>query len=185
AGGARAGTAPAGAGPGGAHFRRVWFLPTESFLHHLVTGCRRTRPLLVGFERDREDDYPVDCPALALYPRRSLAARWAGLRARLGGARRRWDVARLPRALRAHGARVLHAHFGPTGHQLLAVQGRSALPLVVSFYGHDASALARQPSWRERYAELFARAARVLAEGPCLREGLVALGCPRAKIALQ
>src|SRR5262249_56627473 len=98
AGGARAGTAPAGAGPGVAHFRRVWFLPTESFLHHLVTGCRRTRPLLVGFERDREDDYPVDCPPLALHPPGSLAARSSGLRARLGGARPRPGGARLHRA---------------------------------------------------------------------------------------
>src|SRR5262245_23258900 len=183
-GGAAAGS---GARPGVAHFRRVWFLPTESFLHHLVTGCRRTRPLLVGHERDCQESYPVECPTLALYPRGSLAARWLGLRTRWLGAdaHAAWDVPRLHRALGAHGAHVLHAHFGQTGHQILPVQRRSGLPLVVSFYGHDVSAPTREPRWRARYAELFERAERVLAEGPCLREVLVALGCPRAKIALH
>jgi colanic acid/amylovoran biosynthesis glycosyltransferase len=174
-------------GPGIAHFRRVWFLPTESFLHHLVTGCRRTRPLLVGYERDGEGSFPVACPTLALYPRGTLAARWLGVQTRWLGRdpHAAWDTARLLRALRAHRTRVLHAHFGPTGYRVLPVQRRAGLPLVVSFYGHDVSAPVREPRWRTRYAELFARADRVLAEGPCLREALAALGCPREKISLQ
>ena len=180
-------TASGARGPGIAHFRRAWFSPTESFLHHLVTGCRRTRPLLVGYERSCEETYPVACPTLALYPRRSRAARWLGVQTRWLGCDLHggWDTTRLERALREHETRVLHAHFGPTGHEILPVQRRAGLPLVVSFYGYDVSALARDPRWRARYAELFARADRVLAEGPCLREGLAALGCPRGKIALQ
>jgi colanic acid/amylovoran biosynthesis glycosyltransferase len=174
-------------GPGVAHFRRVWFLPTESFLHHLVTGCRRTRPLLVGYERDAGNRYPVQCPWLALYPAGSLRARWLAARTRwLGGdPHARWATPRLRRALRSHGARVLHAHFGYTGHQILAVKEQTGLPLVTSFYGEDASALPSEPGWRERYAELFRRGDRFLVEGPVMRQRLVALGCAPAKIVIQ
>ncbi len=176
-----------GPGPGVAHFRRVWFRPTESFLHHLVTGCRRTRPLLVGYEREAANRYPVQCPWIALYPPRGFHARWLAARTRwLGGdPHARWATPRLRRALRSHGARVLHAHFGYTGHQVLAVKERTGLPLVTSFYGEDASALPSEPSWRERYAELFHRGDLFLVEGPVMRQRLVALGCRPEKIAIQ
>jgi colanic acid/amylovoran biosynthesis glycosyltransferase len=175
------------AGLGVAHFRRVWFKPTESFLHHLVTGCRRTRPLLVGHERDCVDRFPVRCPALALYPPGSRAARWLSARTRVlgGDPHARWATPRLLVALLRHGARVLHAHFGYTGHQLLGLRRLTGLPLVTSFYGEDASALAAEPVWRQRYAELFERGERFLAEGPCMRQRLVALGCPPEKVVMQ
>ena len=170
-----------------AHFRRVWFRPTESFLHNLVTGCRRTRPLLVGYERDAGDRYPVQCPWIALYPPGSPQARWLAARTRwLGGdPHARWATRRLRTALRRHGTGVLHAHFGYTGHQILAVKAQTGLPLVTSFYGEDASALPREPGWRERYAELFARGDRFLVEGPAMRQRIVALGCRPEKIAIQ
>jgi colanic acid/amylovoran biosynthesis glycosyltransferase len=173
--------------PGVAHFRRIWFRPTESFLHNLITGCRRTRPLLVGYERDPGDRYPVQCPWIALYPPGSLRARWLATRARwLGGdPHARWASSRLRRALRRHATGVLHAHFGYTGQQILAVKAQTGLPLVTSFYGEDASALPREQGWRKRYAELFARGDRFLVEGPVMRQRLVALGCKPEKISIQ
>lgn len=173
--------------PGVAHFRRVWFWPTESFLHNIVVGCRRTRPLLVGYEREAGDRYPVSCPWIALYPPGSPRARWLAARRRwLGGdAQARWSTLGLRRALRRHGTAVLHAHFGYTGHQILPVKARTGLPLVTSFYGEDASARPADPTWRRRYAELFERGDRFLAEGPAMRQRLVALGCPPQKIAIQ
>jgi len=89
------------------------------------------------------------------------------------------------RALARHGARVLHAHFGYTGWQLLPLQRRTGLPLVTSFYGEDASRLPREPLWAERFAELFEAGARFLVEGPQLGRRLAELGCPAQKIALQ
>jgi colanic acid/amylovoran biosynthesis glycosyltransferase len=174
-------------GLGVAHFRRVWFKPTESFLHHLVAGARRTRPLLVGYERDHGDRFPVRCPSLALYPPGSRAARWLVARTRLlgGDPYAAWATPRLALALRRHRTRVLHAHFGYTGHQVLGVKRLARLPLVTSFYGEDASRLPSDPAWRARYAELFARGELFLAEGPVMRQRLVALGCPPQKIAVQ
>jgi colanic acid/amylovoran biosynthesis glycosyltransferase len=108
------------------------------------------------------------------------SARWLGI-----DPHRAWVTPGLLLALRRHRARLLHAHFGYTGWQALPLQRATGLPLVTSFYGEDASRLAGEPAWRERYAELFARGARFLAEGPCMRQRLVALGCPPEKVVIQ
>jgi colanic acid/amylovoran biosynthesis glycosyltransferase len=173
--------------PGVAHFRSVWYGATETFLHSLVASARATRPLLVGFERARADAFPHAGPVLALYPPGSLWARWRRLRLRLGGGE--GDPGFVPRRiapwLDRHGARLLHAHFGDTGAALLPLQRRTGLPLVTSFYGHDASRLARLPVWRERFRALFEVGVAFLAEGPALAARLRELGCAPEKIFIQ
>jgi colanic acid/amylovoran biosynthesis glycosyltransferase len=173
--------------PPAAHFRRVWFKPTETFLYTTVRGFRRSRPLLVGQERALAEAFPVQCPVLALEPPESLVRRLRERRARRLGLdpEPRFDTRRCRRALYRHGARVLHAHFGYTGCHVLPLARRTGLPLVTSFYGEDASALPQRPGWRERYAELFEAGALFLVEGPAMAQRLFALGCPREKVAIQ
>jgi colanic acid/amylovoran biosynthesis glycosyltransferase len=176
-----------GSRPAVAHFRHLWFQPTETFLHTTVRAFRRSAPLLIGYERIHADAFPVDCPVLPLYPRGSWRARWNSRCPEwLGGdVMSRFDTRATRDALERHGARVLHAHFGFTGFQVLALKRRTGLPLVTTFYGSDASQRALLPGWRERYAELFAEGELFLAEGPHLADRLVALGCPRDKIAIH
>lgn len=170
-----------------AHFRHLWFQPTETFLHTAVRAFRRSAPLLVGYERTLADAFPVECPVLALYPRGTWRARWnARCPSWLGGdPMARFDTPRTRRALAEHGARVLHAHFGTTGHQVLALKRRTGLPLVTTFYGTDASQRVQQEGWGDRYRELFAEGERFLAEGPYLARRLLELGCPREKIGVH
>ncbi len=81
---------------------------------------------------------------------------------------------------------IVHAHFGYIGWQYLPTARKLRAPLVVSFYGSDYSRLpTEQPVWRERYRDLFGEAALILCEGSHGIEQLVALGCPREKIAVQ
>lgn len=177
----------AGSRPTVAHLRRVWFKRTETFLHHTVTGVRRTQPLLVGYERANAEAFPVRAELLELYPPGGRAARWNQLRTRfLGGEyHARFHTRRTLRALAVADARVLHAHFGYTGWQVLPLRRRCGLPLVTTFYGEDASRLGREPRWRARYAELFREGDRFLVEGPFMAARLVELGCPREKLAIQ
>lgn len=167
-----------------AHLRRVWFKPTETFLHNALAGLVRTRPVLVGYERAQPADFPLAAGAVALYPPGSLAARWNHWRSQHGGGdyHARFHGGRVRRLLRREGVRVLHAHFGQTGVHALPLRRRSRLPLVTSFYGEDASRLGRDPVWRARYLSLFAEGDAFLAEGPFMRERLVRLGCPRDKL---
>jgi colanic acid/amylovoran biosynthesis glycosyltransferase len=170
-----------------AHFRRVWFKETETFLHTTVRGLARSRPLLVGYESANREAFPVDCPVLSLYPPGSRAARWNARRAHWLGndPNARFHTRRARVALARHGTRVLHAHFGYTGHQVLPLKRRTKLPLVTTFYGEDGSRLPREPAWRARYAELFAVGERFLVEGPCMARRLREIGCPAQKLAIH
>lgn len=170
-----------------AHVRRVWFKPTETFLHTTVSGARRTRPLLLGHERANAEAFPVDAPVVELAPPGSLAARWNHWCAtRLGrDPAAPLSGSRAYRALRRHGASLIHAHFGYTGVHALPLARRARLPLVTTFYGEDVSRLGRDPAWRARYAGLFAGGARFLAEGPFMGQRLVELGCPAEKLHVQ
>jgi colanic acid/amylovoran biosynthesis glycosyltransferase len=81
---------------------------------------------------------------------------------------------------------LLYAHFGPAGWRFAPLAERLGIPLVVSFYGTDYQALPfRRPVWRRRYADLFRRAARVLAEGAHGAGLLREMGCPPEKIGIQ
>jgi colanic acid/amylovoran biosynthesis glycosyltransferase len=77
---------------------------------------------------------------------------------------------------------VLHAHFGMTGALALPLARWSGLPLVVTFYGVDGSAVLRDPGWQRRYRELFEVAALVLVLCDAVKARLVALGCPEYKV---
>jgi glycosyltransferase involved in cell wall biosynthesis len=79
---------------------------------------------------------------------------------------------------------VVHAHYGPPAALLLAFTGRLRRPLVVSFYGFDATTTEYVASrrWRRRYARLFAAAEAFVVEGPRMGERLEALGCPADKV---
>jgi colanic acid/amylovoran biosynthesis glycosyltransferase len=97
----------------------------------------------------------------------------------------KYDVPRTFEVLNRYDVRVLHAHFGYTGSQVLPVRKRTGLPLITTFYGHDISALARSTRWRQAYAQLFVQGDVFLVEGPSMRRRLVDLGCPPEKAGVQ
>ena len=81
------------------------------------------------------------------------------------------------------GVDLLHAHFAPTAWQFREVIQRTALPLVVSFYGYDYQyQLQRDAAYRRRYEWIFKTATLVSAEGPHGAQKLRELGCPPEKI---
>ncbi len=77
---------------------------------------------------------------------------------------------------------VIHAHLGWEGARTVLSASGPKRPFVVSFYGRDAGLLPRHPYWRALYRRLFARADRVLAEGPFMGETLVRIGAPRDRV---
>jgi colanic acid/amylovoran biosynthesis glycosyltransferase len=92
---------------------------------------------------------------------------------------------------------LIHAYFGPVGWRALELKRRLDVPLVFTSLGDDmAPALGpwwswwiqdgdSDPSWPARARELFAEGDLFLAEGPHLREQLIAYGCPPERAKLQ
>ncbi|MCZ6635544.1 MAG: glycosyltransferase [bacterium] len=89
------------------------------------------------------------------------------------------------RWLRQEEAVVMHAHFGQEGYRCLEAAREMQIPLVTTFYGMDVSALPRQAVWQRRFRRLFAEGDLFLAEGPCMGENLVGIGCPTEKVCIQ
>jgi colanic acid/amylovoran biosynthesis glycosyltransferase len=81
---------------------------------------------------------------------------------------------------------IVHCHFGPAGVLGAMLQDMDVLrgPLVVTFYGHDVT---RYPLQRGAhvYRRLFARAERILALDPAMRDRLRDLGAPAERLDLQ
>ena len=88
--------------------------------------------------------------------------------------------------LRRWNPQLIHAHFGPRGWNSIGLGRSLKSPLITSFYGADAWMLPQsEPIWLERYRELFNVGDAFLVEGPAMRERLVQLGCPAAKVQIQ
>ena len=87
--------------------------------------------------------------------------------------------------LRAHQADLIHAHHGFQGVRCLGARRRSALPMVTSFYGADATQAARNPKWRALFQRLFHEGELFLAEGSSMAAQLGRIGCPEEKVAVH
>jgi colanic acid/amylovoran biosynthesis glycosyltransferase len=79
---------------------------------------------------------------------------------------------------------VVHAHFGTTAVMALPFIRATGLPSIVTFYGVDASASLRLARWRENFREMFAHVDRVLVLCDAVRDRLVDIGCPPAKLTV-
>lgn len=75
---------------------------------------------------------------------------------------------------------ICHAHFGPIGARFRGTQRHLDSPLVVSFYGSDASSTPRENPGL--YDGLFEETAAVTCLSEDMRGDLVDLGCPPEKL---
>lgn len=90
------------------------------------------------------------------------------------------------REFRRRGVALVHAHFGKDGWLASSLAGKSRdIPLVVSFYGRDASAVLRIPVWRRRYEGLFEAADRILVLSDHMKGMLESAGCPAGSILVH
>jgi colanic acid/amylovoran biosynthesis glycosyltransferase len=115
---------------------------------------------------------------------RDMPSMWLAHRAigRTGGLSGRLLSRQIPRP----GPAVVHAHFGPVGWAHRGLASSLSAPLIVAFYGEDASArtYVNSDRWRKRYRILFEAAQMVVVEGPAMAARLEALGCPTQKLTV-
>jgi colanic acid/amylovoran biosynthesis glycosyltransferase len=91
-------------------------------------------------------------------------------------------ITQLPQARRF---RLIHAHFGHVGAEVLGAAQKLGIPLVTNFYGSDTAPFTDDPTWPDRRKRLFAEGALFLVEGAFMRQRLIELGAPPEKVRLQ
>jgi colanic acid/amylovoran biosynthesis glycosyltransferase len=172
-----------------AHFRESFSALSETFIYeyytqHLAMGVDTA---FYTFKRlDPEGRPAANVRLLSIAP----WYHWAGLQARLhsclpsvprdaGGMHLR--AAALQQAWATERPDIIHAHFGPAGFVACQAARSLDIPVVVSFYGYDASSLPRQRHWRERFALVFEQAGAILALSEEMKALLIQLGAPASK----
>jgi colanic acid/amylovoran biosynthesis glycosyltransferase len=162
------------------------FLPrSETFIYTLVNGHRRYDASVLCQSRRYEAEFPFPRVHVHSRPLTRRAAGWwfdAALQTATG--RSRWRRA-VESTLRDIAPDVVHAHFGPSGCELVEIARHLQIPLVTSLYGVDAAVLPYLANWREQYAQLFRDGDLFLAEGPEMRKKIVAAGAPADRTIIQ
>ena len=162
-----------------AHYREVFPVLTETFVRETVARHRLYRPVVITHTA-------TGGPLAAAFDVRELrGGRPSGLAAVSAAVRIRRRRHLLRRALNELRPAVVHAHFGEEGVVAADVTRRLRIPLVVAFYGYDATELAQHGVWRRRFRHLFRSAAAVLAEGPHMAARLHQLGAPEDRVVVH
>ncbi len=79
---------------------------------------------------------------------------------------------------------IIHAHFGPEGALITKLAKKVKVPLVVTFYGYDASSLLKQKFWLNEYKHIWENANSIIVLSKCMKNVLIDAGCPANKILI-
>lgn len=162
------------------HFAKTFSPLSETFIYDYVTELERQGGdnHVMTFRRVNEEDRPfpkvhvIDRPS-RWHPRRLVNRALVPLG--LGEPRTSdWSLIRdrLASGIDAVDPDVIHAHFGPAGTLIAPVAEAENIPLVVSFHGFDAFKLPSEPFWRDKYPDLFEKAACITVVSKVMEEHL-------------
>jgi colanic acid/amylovoran biosynthesis glycosyltransferase len=166
---------------------RAYLAPTETFVHNQITNLRRHRPIVLAHHRRPGTETELGEGVIAderLRPRLAAMERGAyrGARVALPS-----GVAALARYAREQDARLLHYHYLTDARFLLGVARRTGLPAIASAYGYDVTEFPHMyRGLGLRYLRaVFERLDCVLAMTEDMRDDVIALGCPPAKVEVH
>lgn len=172
--------------PRSLHLVNAWLPRTETFVWQVLRRLSEFPPTLLADRYEHESEFPLPAAEfLRLPPRRGAVARAL---ARLAGGYAPVSYRLPPPALGEPAARawaVAHAHGGYRALVAASFLKGMGLPWIAHFYGSDVSQRAFLRRARRGYARVFREASALLAEGPAMRDRLLALGAPAEKIRIQ
>jgi colanic acid/amylovoran biosynthesis glycosyltransferase len=170
-----------------AHAMRAYLAPTETFVDNQITSLRRYRPIVVAHHRRPATETALRDGLIAgeaLSARRALVQRGGY---RLARQALPAGVEVLAGFVEERGARLLHYHYLTDARFLLRLAQRTGLPAIASAYGYDVTLFPRQYGGLGlRYLRpVFDRLDCVLAMSEDMRDDLLSLGCPAARIEVH
>jgi colanic acid/amylovoran biosynthesis glycosyltransferase len=158
---------------------------TETFIYTIVTNHRDYEPSVLCQSRLYADEFP--CERVYVHPKPQSKRRvgwWVDASVERATGRSPWRRA-VENLLADLAPDVVHAHFGPTGCDLVDITAAAGIPLVTSLYGVDAAVLPYKAQWRDAYNRLFAAGSLFLAEAPEMRTKVIAAGAPPERTVIQ
>lgn len=164
-----------------AHVLVPYLRPTETFIYDRLVNHMRYSPFILSDEPIVNLDlFPFDGPIFSLSDRPAIVRKIDAI------FKMSADVSPYYRVvLGRQKPDVVHAHFGPVGAAVAPTAAMLRIPIVVSFYGIDASALLEDPHYKTAYKRLFREAALVSVLSGDMAGRLAGAGCPDEKIRVH
>ena len=157
------------------------FTPSESFIHRSYRAFDQLSPLFIGHEL--RGPAPEGMRALDLGPLHGFGGE-AGFK-QFG-----WVSEKLKARLLAEKPIAIHAHFGKSGAYALPLARALNMPLVVTYYGGDATKTQNTADtfvrvYNRRRAALWREASLILPCSDFIRRELAAKGAPNDKMVVH
>ena len=164
-----------------AHLVWQWLPLTENWIYHQIVTARSYCPVVLAYQKVNPELFSIgtvyslidDNSYPGVYYQKFM---------------RKFITGYFPyfkKIIKEQNIRLLHSHFGTNGYFTMLLNRDLRLPQVVTFYGYDASSLAKSYRWRQRYQLLFKEADLFLVEGGRMKQRLMELGCQENKIVVQ
>lgn len=163
-----------------AHVCVPYLRPTEAFIYDRVAHPARFRSIVVTNEPVMEREQFPHGEIFTLAERAAAARKADTAAARATGVSPFYSG-----TLKSERVDVIHAHYGQVGCSVLKLKEKRGLPLMTSFYGHDASAALRDARAMKSYRKLFAGCEMISALSLDMKRALVEAGCAEEKIAVH
>lgn len=170
-------------------FNQSFFPLSETFVHRQVLGLSRYHNLtMLAYRYENEDKFSIDV-------KKELLTRYKGVADKLITKALRLSTGRcynlslqnrslVTELLKNSSIDVIHAHFGPSGIEMLPVAKKLGIPMAVSFHGIDAApAMLGDEKYASRIREVIEYAAAIIIVSPHFIETLN-LGECREKVHL-
>lgn len=165
-----------------AHYIRAYLGRTETFVYEQLRHLTSHNAIIITNKIIDRDSFPFDpiyYPLLPL-PLRALDRYSFEYLAQAPFANS-WHRS----TMAAQNVALVHAHLGLSGLQILPVTLSLRIPLIVSFYGFDASVAIYNRWHRSAFQRLFNLVDLVLVEGSRLKKRLEDAGCDGSKLKIQ
>ncbi|SDE81250.1 Glycosyltransferase involved in cell wall bisynthesis [Dyadobacter soli] len=153
-------------------FNPSFFPLSETFVHRQVVGLSRYHEVtMLAYRYENADKFPIDVKKELITPYRGLADKviTKAMRAFVGQGYKLsfQNRALLSTLLKRDKIDVIHAHFGPSGIEMLPVAQKLGIPLVVSFHGIDAApAMLDNKAYADKISEVIEYAKAVIIVSP-------------------
>ena len=162
-----------------AHYHEIYLNLTETFIYEYISKIKAYNVLFISRQLMNLEHFPFE----RIYSLSQLNEIGDSINRRLKRLYKREMY--FEYLLRRKRARLIHAHFGNNGWEMLPYKEKIGIPLITTFYGFDMSSLPKDKIWQERYQHLFREGDLFLVEGSHMKRKLTELGCPSKKIRIQ
>ncbi len=153
-------------------FNQSFFPLSETFVHRQVVGLSRYHEVtMLTYRYENEDKFPIDVKKELLTPYRGLPDKLITKALRVVAGRGYklsfQNRSRVSGLLQTGKIDVIHAHFGPSGIEMLPVAKKLGIPMVVSFHGIDAApAMLGDQEYADNIREVIEYAKAVIIVSP-------------------